>query len=135
MKVCQIGWAQTGGHRRWLFRRHAGLRRPGLRGLLWLVEARGLANRISDEGLGWPGPGDKSEECRWAGLAQAPSIKVRGSGAGLACRYRHQVLDSMLAKAEGGGAFEMPARVDFSNFGCLPARGIARQAGGRKNIE
>ena len=59
-----------------------GLRRPGLRGLLWLIEARGLANR--SEGLGWPGPVDKSEGFRWAGLAQGPSIKVRGWGAGLA---------------------------------------------------
>ena len=59
-----------------------GLRRAGLRGLLWLIEARGLANR--SEGLGWPGPVDKSEGFRWAGLAQGPSIKVRGWGAGLA---------------------------------------------------
>ena len=55
-----------------------GLRRAGLRGLLWLIEARGLANR--SEGLGWPGPVDKSEGFRWAGLAQGPSIKVRGLG-------------------------------------------------------
>jgi len=35
--------------------------RPGgkLRGLFWLIEARGLANR--SKGLGWPGPVDKSE--------------------------------------------------------------------------
>ena len=59
-----------------------GLRRPGLRGLFWLIEARGLANR--SEGLGWPGPVDKSEGFGWAGLAQGPSIKVRGWGAGLA---------------------------------------------------
>ena len=59
-----------------------GLRRAGLRGLFWLIEARGLANR--SEGLGWPGPVDKSEGFRWAGLAQGPSIKVRGWGAGLA---------------------------------------------------
>ena len=52
-----------------------GLRRAGLRGLFWLIEARGLANR--SEGLGWPGPVDKSEGFRWAGLAQGPSIKVR----------------------------------------------------------
>ena len=50
-----------------------GLRRPGLRGLLWLIEARGLANR--SEGLGWPGPVDKSEGFGWARLAQGPSIK------------------------------------------------------------
>ena len=31
-----------------------GLPRLGLWGLLWLIEARGLANR--SEGLGWPGP-------------------------------------------------------------------------------
>ena len=55
-----------------------GLRRPGLRGLLWLIEARGLANR--SEGLGWPGPVDKSEGFGWAGRAQGPSIKVRGLG-------------------------------------------------------
>ena len=55
---------------------------PGLRRLVWLIEARGLANR--SEGLGWPGPVDKSEGFRWAGLAQGPSIKVRGWGAGLA---------------------------------------------------
>ena len=55
---------------------------PGLRPLAWLIEARGLANR--SEGLGWPGPVDKSEGFRWAGLAQGPSIKVRGWGAGLA---------------------------------------------------
>ena len=51
---------------------------PGLRRLAWLIEARGLANR--SEGLGWPGPVDKSEGFRWAGLAQGPSIKVRGLG-------------------------------------------------------
>ena len=55
---------------------------PGLRRLAWLIEVRGLANR--SEGLGWPGPVDKSEGFRWAGLAQGPSIKVRGWGAGLA---------------------------------------------------
>ena len=47
----------------------AGLRRLGLRGLAWLIEARGLANR--SEGFGGPGPVDKSEGLRWAGLAQA----------------------------------------------------------------
>ena len=55
-----------------------GLRRAGLRGLLWLIEARGLANR--SEGLGWPGPVDKSEGFGWAGRAQGPSIKVRDLG-------------------------------------------------------
>ena len=62
-----------------------GLRRAGLlqyKGLFWLIEARGLANR--SEGLCWPGPVDKSEGFRWAGLAQRASIKVRGWGAGLA---------------------------------------------------
>ena len=52
-----------------------GLRQEGLRGLLWLIEARGLANR--SEGLGRPGPIDKGEGFGWAGLAQGPSIKVR----------------------------------------------------------
>ena len=47
-----------------------GLRRLGLRGLAWLIEARGLANR--SEGLGRPGPVDKSEGFRWAGRAPAP---------------------------------------------------------------
>ena len=37
---------------------------------------RGLANR--SEGFGWPGPVDKSKGFGWAGLAQDPSIKVRG---------------------------------------------------------
>ena len=60
----------------------AKLRRLGLRGLAWLIEARGLANR--SEGLGWPGPVDKGEGFRWAGLAQGQLIKVRGWGAGLA---------------------------------------------------
>ena len=46
---------------------------------IWLKEARGLANR--SEGLGWPGPVDKSEGFRWAGRAQGLSIKVRASGA------------------------------------------------------
>ena len=55
---------------------------PGLRGLFCLIEARGLANR--SEGLGWPGPVDKSEGFGRGGLAQGPSIKVRGWGAGLA---------------------------------------------------
>ncbi len=41
----------------------------GLRRLAWLIEVRGLAN--SSEGLGRPGPVDKSEGFRWAGLAQA----------------------------------------------------------------
>ena len=48
----------------------------------WPIEVRGLANR--SEGLGWPGPVDKSEGFEWAGLTQGPSIKVRGWGAGLA---------------------------------------------------
>ena len=56
----------------------AGLQRLGLRGLAWLIEARGQAN--GSEGLGWPGPVDKSEGFRWAGLAQGPSIKVRNLG-------------------------------------------------------
>ena len=51
---------------------------PGLRRLAWLIEARGLANR--SEGLGWPGPVDKSEGFRWAGRTQGPSIKVKGFG-------------------------------------------------------
>ena len=46
-----------------------GSRRLGLRGLAWLIEERGLANR--SEGLGWPGPVDKSEGFGWAWLAQA----------------------------------------------------------------
>ena len=49
---------------------------PGLRRLAWLIEARGLANRI--EGLGPLCPVDKGEGFGWAGLAQGPSIKVRG---------------------------------------------------------
>ena len=59
-----------------------GLRRPGLRGLFWLVEVRCLACR--SEGLGWPGSVNKCEGFRWAGLDQGPSIKVRGRWAGLA---------------------------------------------------
>ena len=43
----------------------------GLRGLAWLIEARGLANR--SEGFGGPGPVDKSEGFGWAGRAQGPS--------------------------------------------------------------
>ena len=50
----------------------------GLRRLAWLIEVRGLANR--SEGFGGPGPVDKSEGFRWAGLAQGPSIKVRDLG-------------------------------------------------------
>ena len=45
---------------------------PGLRRLAWLIDASGLANR--SEGLDRPGPVDKSEGFRWAGLAQALSI-------------------------------------------------------------
>ena len=61
----------------------AGLRWPRLRGLLWLIEAMGLANR--SEGLGWPGPVDKSEDLDGLGWPmQGPSIKVRNLGAGLA---------------------------------------------------
>ena len=59
---------------------------PGLRRLAWLIEARGLANR--SEGLGWPGPVDKSEGFRWAGLARALSIKVMGWGARPAQAHR-----------------------------------------------
>ena len=55
-----------------------GLRRAGLWGLFWLIEAKGLANR--SEGLGWPGPVDKSEGFGLAGRAQGPSIKVRALG-------------------------------------------------------
>ena len=44
----------------------------------WLIEVMGLANR--SEGSGRPGPVDKSEGFRWAGLAQALSIKVRDLG-------------------------------------------------------
>ena len=50
----------------------------GLRRQAWLIEARGLANR--SEGLGWPSTVDKSEGFGWTGLAQGPSIKVRGLG-------------------------------------------------------
>ena len=57
-----------------------GFRQTGFRGLSWLTEARGPANR--SEGLGWPGPVDKSEGFGWAGLAQGPSIKVREGQAG-----------------------------------------------------
>ena len=72
----------------------AGLRRLGLRGLIWLIEARGLANR--SEGLGWPGPVDKSEGFRWAGRAQGPSIKVRdlGGRAGLGPSIKVRDLES-----------------------------------------
>ena len=52
-----------------------GLLRPGVRCLLWLMEARGLAN--CSEGLGGPDPVDESEGFVRAGLAQSPSIKVR----------------------------------------------------------
>ena len=51
---------------------------PGQRRLAWLIEVRGLANR--SEGLGRPGPVDKSEGFGWAGLAHGLSIKVRGWG-------------------------------------------------------
>ena len=70
------GGLQTGGNRRWPFRWTAGLRRLGLRRLAWLTEVRGLANR--SEGLGRPGPVDKSDGFGWAGRTQGPSIKVRG---------------------------------------------------------
>ena len=59
-----------------------GLRRPGLRDLFSLIEARGLASR--SEGLGWPGTVDKREGFGWARLAQGTSINVRDLGAGLA---------------------------------------------------
>ena len=48
-----------------------GLRWAGLRGLLWLMEARGLAS----EGLDWPGPVDKRET--WVGR---PVDKSEGFG-------------------------------------------------------
>ena len=51
---------------------------PGLRHQAWLIEARGLANR--SEGLGRPGPADKSEGFRWAGLARGPVHKVKDLG-------------------------------------------------------
>ena len=57
-----------------------GLRLAGLRGLLWLIEARGLANR--SEGLGWPGPVDKSEGFRWAGPALAVDKREGFGGLG-----------------------------------------------------
>ena len=60
----------------------AELRRLELRGPARLIEARGLANR--SEGLGWPGPVDKSEGFRWAGRAQGLPIKVRALGGGAA---------------------------------------------------
>ena len=50
----------------------------GLCRLAWPIEVRGLANR--SEGFGGPGPVDKSERFRWAGLAQGQSIKVRDLG-------------------------------------------------------
>ena len=56
----------------------AELRRLELRGPARLIEARGLTNRR--EGLGWPGPVDKSEGFRWAGRAQGPSVKVMALG-------------------------------------------------------
>ena len=56
----------------------AGLRRLGLLGLIWLIEARGLANR--SEGLSWPDPVDQREGCGLARLAEGPSIKVKGFG-------------------------------------------------------
>ena len=46
-----------------------GLRRAGLRGLFWLIEARGLANR--SEGLGWPGPVDKVRDLGGPGWPRA----------------------------------------------------------------
>ena len=71
------------------------------RGLAWQIEVRGLANRSEglanrSEGLGSRaglGPVDKSDGFSWAGLAQGPSIKVRGSGSraalGLSTRGTH----------------------------------------------
>ena len=56
----------------------AGLRRLGLWGLAWLIEARGLANR--SEGLGWPGPVDKIDGFGLAGRAQGPVDKCEGFG-------------------------------------------------------
>ena len=41
------------------------------------VRAWGARPANRSEGLGWPGPVDKSEGCRWAGLDQGPSINVR----------------------------------------------------------
>ncbi len=51
---------------------------PGSRRLAWLIDVRGLATR--SEGLGWPGPVDKSERFRWTELAQGLSIKLRDQG-------------------------------------------------------
>ena len=72
----------------------------GLRRLAWLIEARGLANR--SEGLAWPGPVDKSEGFRWAGLAWALSIKVRGWGG--------RAGPGPSIKVRGWGARPAPAR-------------------------
>ena len=59
----------------------------------------GPANR--SEGLGWLGPVDKSEGFRLAGLAQGPSIKVRGWGgrAGLGPVDKSEGLGAGLARA------------------------------------
>ena len=66
-----------------------GSRRLELHRQARLIEARGLASR--SKGLGQPGTVNKSKGFRWARLAQGHrksegnlSIKVRGSGAGLA---------------------------------------------------
>ena len=83
-------------------------------------------------GLWGLGPVDKSEGFGWGGLAQGPSIKVRGWGAGLAQGLSINVRDSggwagpgPVDKSEGLGGQAGPGPVDKS----AGLRGRAGRAG------
>ena len=85
--------------------------------MAWLTEARGLSTR--SEGLGWPGPVDKSEGFRWAGLAQALSIKVRALGgrAGPGPVYKSEGL--------GRPGLAQGLSINVRGWGAGPAQGWA----------
>ena len=85
----------------------------GLRSLAWLIEARGLAN--GSEGSGQPGPIDRSEGFRWAGLVQGPLIKVRALGG----RAGPQAL-SINVRGTGGQAGRGPANGSEGFWGYWP---------------
>ena len=81
------------------------------------MEARGLANRSERfTVVGRPGPVDKGDGFGWAGLAQGPSINVKGVGGqvrGLGAR----LAQGLLMKVRGLTGRPIEAR----GFGCTGA--------------
>ena len=67
-----------------------------------MKEVRALANR--SEGLGWPGPIDKSEAFRCDGRAQSPQVRDLGARAGL----------GPVNKSEGFGGLPGPGTANTS---------------------